>query len=243
MDNIINTHINAKTLLKTVAVISSIALVLSITLTNAYAVPPERIESCQKDETAAGDLWQCCWTETDPADPEKIEIYLCQHCFISDGKVECNPPEPDPTPIPPTTREDISPGDTEILEQTPTTNNPSIKSDNSVFPNEDSNVLYESQPSTNPTFNSNKGTIIEENLAQDQPMQFSSNDEQSQESEELTETDNVDTASNVQENDDSSTSETTASFGKKGNSQTSPVPPECPKQGPIPPDCTMKPKF
>lgn len=32
-------------------------------------------------------------------------------------------------------------------------------------------------------------------------------------------------------------------FAKKGNTETSPVPPECPKQGPIPPNCTMKPKF
>lgn len=29
----------------------------------------------------------------------------------------------------------------------------------------------------------------------------------------------------------------------KGNSQNSPVPPECPKQGPIPPNCTLKLKF
>lgn len=35
----------------------------------------------------------------------------------------------------------------------------------------------------------------------------------------------------------------TTGFAKKGNSQTSPVPPECPKQGPIPPNCTLKPKF
>jgi hypothetical protein len=44
-------------------------------------------------------------------------------------------------------------------------------------------------------------------------------------------------------NSETSNSESTTSFAKKGNSQTSPVPPECPKQGPIPPNCTMKPKF
>jgi len=38
-------------------------------------------------------------------------------------------------------------------------------------------------------------------------------------------------------------SESTTSLAKKGNSQASPVPPECPKQGPIPPNCTLKPKF
>lgn len=35
----------------------------------------------------------------------------------------------------------------------------------------------------------------------------------------------------------------TMNFAKKGSNQNSPVPPECPKQGPIPPNCTMKPKF
>jgi hypothetical protein len=44
-------------------------------------------------------------------------------------------------------------------------------------------------------------------------------------------------------NSETSSSESTTSFAKKGNSQNSPVPPECPKQGPIPPNCTMKPKF
>jgi hypothetical protein len=44
-------------------------------------------------------------------------------------------------------------------------------------------------------------------------------------------------------NSETSNSESTTSFAKKGNSQNSPVPPECPKQGPIPPNCTLKPKF
>lgn len=42
---------------------------------------------------------------------------------------------------------------------------------------------------------------------------------------------------------ETSSPEQTTSFSKKGNDQNSPTPPECPKQGPIPPDCTMKPKF
>lgn len=241
MDNIINAQTSAKTFLRTMAMISPIVLVLSITLADAYAVPPTAPENCQVDDSADKDLWQCCWTETDPADPEKIEIYKCQHCWIENGAVECSTPGPDPSPFP-TRGEDISPGDTGVVEQPPETNQPSIKSGDSVFPNDGGNVLDDSQP-TNPTFNSNKGTIIDKNLAQDQPMQFSSNNEQSQESKELTETNNADKASNAQENDDLSTSETTASFAQKGNAQNSPVPPECPKQGPIPPDCTMKPKF
>jgi hypothetical protein len=42
---------------------------------------------------------------------------------------------------------------------------------------------------------------------------------------------------------ETSESKQSTNFAKKGNSQNSPVPPECPNQGPIPPDCTMKPKF
>jgi hypothetical protein len=187
-------------------------------------------------------VYICCWTETDPADPEKIEINKCQSCEVPHkGVINCDSPFPDPT-APPTTKEDISPGDTGVLEQPPRTDDQPIKSGDSVFPNENNKVLDETQP-TSPTFNSNKGTIIEENLAQDQPMQFSSNVEQNQESEELTEENNPNTESDNQVNDDSSTSESTTSLSKKGNTQNSPVPPECPKQGPIPPDCTMKPKF
>ncbi len=44
-------------------------------------------------------------------------------------------------------------------------------------------------------------------------------------------------------NSEISNSEPTTSFVKQGNSQTPPVPPEFPKQGPIPPNCTLKPKF
>jgi len=45
-------------------------------------------------------------------------------------------------------------------------------------------------------------------------------------------------------NSETSNSEQTTNFAKKGSDQMSPTtPPECPKQGPIPPDCTMKPKF
>jgi hypothetical protein len=33
------------------------------------------------------------------------------------------------------------------------------------------------------------------------------------------------------------------SVTKKGNSDNSPTPPACPDKGPIPPDCTLKPKF
>jgi hypothetical protein len=42
---------------------------------------------------------------------------------------------------------------------------------------------------------------------------------------------------------ETSNSEQSTSLAKKGNGQNSPVPPKCPKQAPIPPDFTMKPKF
>ena len=44
-------------------------------------------------------------------------------------------------------------------------------------------------------------------------------------------------------NSETASAEFTTSFSKKGNTQNSPIAPECPKQGPIPPNCTMKPKF
>ena len=226
-----------------------IFMIFSVSLSNVYAVPksPEFANSNEcwtKAGEGPGEFYStCCWTVVDA---EGIELDYCQTCeYDPSTKTHsgCSDVYPADRTIPGTGR--LPPGsldDMPTLEQAPSENEPPIKSDNSISPNEDSNVLDESQP-TNPIFNSNKGTIIGENLAQDQPRQFSSNEEQSQESEESTETNNADSSSNSQENDDSSTSESTASLSKKGNTQNSPVPPECPTQGPIPPDCTMKPKF
>jgi hypothetical protein len=240
MANIINTQTNAKTFFKRVTMISSIALVLSVTMSSAYAIPPEHPESCQIDDTADQDLWQCCWTETDPSDPEQIEIYKCQHCWIDNGKVDCSTPDPDPSPFP-TREEDISPGDSGVIEQPPSDNTPPIRSDNSVSPNQDSNIIDETQPNSNPPQFDQR--VPAGNVGILEQLEDSSNNEQSQESQESTETNNVETASISQENDETSNSETTTSLSKRGNTQNSPVPPECPKQGPIPPDCTMKPKF
>ena len=241
MDNINNAQTSAKTFLKGVSMISAIAMVLSIMFSNAYADPPERVESCESEHNDG--MYMCCWTEIDPTDPEQIEIYKCQSCILENNVIDCTPVKPDLSPSP-TREEDMSPGDSGVMEQPPSQNEPPIKSDESLFPNDDSEVSDEQQP-TNPTFNSNKGTIIDKNLAEDQPMHFFSNNEENQE---LVETNDADTTSSNQENDDLSTSETTDSemttnFAKKGNAQNSPVPPECPNQGPIPPDCTMKPKF
>ena len=76
-------------------------------------------------------------------------------------------------------------------------------------------------------------------------MQFSANNGESQESEKLTEANSANIASNNQENDISSRSDTTdsempTSFAKKGKYSELPCSPECLKQGPMPPDCTMK---
>ena len=148
MDNIINAQISAKTLLKRITMISAIAftLVLFITLSNVYAVPPEHGGNCESEEdlTPGVPSFWCCWTETDPSDPEQIEINKCQHCWIENGVVDCAPPVPDPN-APPTTKEDISPGDTGVIEQPPSETTPPIRSDNSVAPNEDSNAIDEQQ--------------------------------------------------------------------------------------------------
>jgi hypothetical protein len=50
-------------------------------------------------------------------------------------------------------------------------------------------------------------------------------------------------SSSLPSSSESTDEEQTTSFAKKGSNQMSPTPPECPKQGPIPPDCTLKPKF
>jgi hypothetical protein len=235
--------INSKYLI--VAVIATFATALISSSSYVFALPPDPNYDSSNTCGAAthyGDFGKqtCCWSERIPGKlPPNNKVNYCQTCTwdTTTGIVDCNKPQQQLRPSSGT----VSP-EGGVLEQPPIENEPPIKSGDSVFPNDGGNVLDESQP-TNPTFNSNKGTITDKNLAQDQPMQFSSNDEQSQESEESTETNNADASSNSQENDDSSTSESTTSLSKKGNTQNSPVPPECPKQAPVPPDCTMKPKF
>jgi hypothetical protein len=226
-----------------------ISLIFSISISNVYAAPnaaPSNADcgvELSWDGPSYAFVQTCCWTESDPADPEGIELYFCQMCdYNPETKTAsgCGEKYPQGPPRPPSGP--VAPQQEDVLEQPSTENAPPIRSDNSVGPNDDNNAIDEQQ-STNPTFNPNKGTISEENLVQDQPIQFSSNDEQSQETEESIEENNVETASNSQENDETSNSETPTSLSKRGNTQNSPVPPECPKQGPIPPDCTMKPKF
>lgn len=231
MDNITNAQPNTKTFLRIITMISTIVLVLSITMSNAYAVPPHwgfnNNNNCTYDSTKTLAQKTCCWTENvDPGtgnpDLGGNQEKYCQTCseVYQDGAWvwDCDAPELQFRTVPNT--------------------------DESIFPNDERKILEEQQP-LNPSFNSNNRAIIDENLAEDQPMQFSSNNEENQE---LIETNDAGTTYSNQENDDLHTSETTdsemtTSFAKKGSGQNSPVPPECPKQGPIPPDCTMKPKF
>lgn len=204
-----------------------LTLVLAVALTPSVsfvnAVPPDDRwgggnSTCEAEFKGDRYFLNCCWREPIPGSIlGKAYCQKCENTGTSDKPVwSCEPKQP------------------QAFEST-------IERDEAIPPR-DGEVLDETQP-INPTFNSNKGSIINENLAEDQPMQFSSNDEQSQESDESIETNNAETESNPQEIDDSSNSETTTSLSKRGNTQNSPVPPECPKQGPIPPDCTMKPKF
>jgi hypothetical protein len=147
MGNITNTQINTKTLLKRVTMIYSIALVLSITYSSAYAAPPEHTGNCVYKYQ--GDRYECCWTETDPNDPEQIEIYKCQTCWTDKGTVNCTSPYPDQR-APPTTGENIVPEVEGGIEQPPTENAPPIRSDNSVGPNDDNNAIDEQQSNSNP---------------------------------------------------------------------------------------------
>lgn len=69
------------------------------------------------------------------------------------------------------------------------------------------------------------------------------NTDNSNNTEILTQSENHSPPSSSSLSSETSNSEQTTSFSKKGNGQNSPTPPDCPKQGPILPDCTMKPKF
>lgn len=225
MDNVKNSHNYKKTMLTFVVLTLGFAVALTPSVINVDAVPPSDRwgggnSTCEAEFKGDRYFLNCCWREPIPGSIlGKAYCQKCENVGTEDKPVwSCEPKQP------------------QGFEST-------IKRHETVplHPLEEPGENKQ----TNPTFNSNKGAIIDENLAEDQPMQFSSNNEESQE---LTETNNAVTASNSQENDDSSTSETadteeSTNFAKKGSTQSSPVPPECPKQGPIPPDCTMKLKF
>ena len=85
------------------------------------AAPADAICWTQLDPSPGDSTSTCCWTEKDPNDPEGIEIELCQQCYRSTGQeTYCGDPYPDPGLSPPTTGENIVPGDTGVLEQPPT---------------------------------------------------------------------------------------------------------------------------
>jgi hypothetical protein len=96
-------------------------------------------------------VYVCCWTETEEGDPEQIEINKCQSCEVPhNGVIDCKPPFPDPT-APPTTGENIAPGDTGVLEQPPTSSpfNPAAPLQGGVL-----EQLQDDQP---PLFGRNEG--------------------------------------------------------------------------------------
>ena len=197
MDNTLNVQINTKSLLIKVTIISSITLVLSITLSNAYAVPnlsnsPEAYCNSTGEQSPNGlEMVRCCWwvaVEPGKGYEGTGDEYYCSECENggSRGYINCSEPELH-FRAGPTTGENIAPKIEDGIEQPPTDNTPPIRSDNSIAPNGVNNPIDEQQ-SMNPTFNPNKGSIINENLAQEPPIKFSSNDEGSRE---LTESDNT----------------------------------------------------
>jgi hypothetical protein len=105
----------SKPLIFVVISVLVVALVYSsISAFNVFAVqrgdaPPDA--DCEVD--VFSDTSYCCWTETDPGDPEGIELNYCQSCSTNG----CNPKRPDRRPEGPTTGEEISPGVTGGLEQ------------------------------------------------------------------------------------------------------------------------------
>ncbi|WP_458745976.1 hypothetical protein [Candidatus Nitrosocosmicus sp. T] len=131
MNNIINAQTSAKTYLKRVTMIATIVLVLSITLSNVDAVPNksnDKETTCKSTgkESANGlEIVECCWFDfVKPGTGfggGSVEEY-CSECEDggSRGKINCSEPE--------------------LQYRTgPTT-------DESVFPNDDSNAIDEQQP-------------------------------------------------------------------------------------------------
>lgn len=230
MDNVKNEQEFKRIKIIIIFLTVGLTMVLTPAISNVNSLPPDSRWGGQMDVNCTGeskgDRWfvTCCWRE--PVPGKILGQTYCQKCentgSSDNPNWKCDPKQPQAFESTSNRYEVVNPNNGKILEETQT---------------------------TNPTFEANKGTVLEKNLAEEQqPMQFSQNNEKGQESEELTETNNANTASNNQEDDVSPTSDTTdsemtTSLSKRGNAQNSPVPPECPNQGPIPPDCTMKPKF
>ncbi len=92
----------------------------------------------------------CCWTVVDA---EGIELDYCQTCDYDpftrthsgcSDVYRADMVSPDTGRLPPS-----SLGDMPVLEQPPKTNEPPIRSDNSVGPNDDSNAIDEQQSNPN----------------------------------------------------------------------------------------------
>jgi hypothetical protein len=151
MVNITNTQTKAKTFLRILIMISSIALVLSITLSSAYAMPPHwgfnNNNNCKDDQSKTLYQKTCCWYEnvepgTGNPDIGGNQEKYCQTCseVWQNGAWtwDCDAPELQ-FRIAPTTDDDVP-----TFELTPTENEP-IKPDGSISSNDDNKVLDEQQ--------------------------------------------------------------------------------------------------
>jgi hypothetical protein len=89
----------------------------SISAFNVFAVQRgEAPPNADCDENPISDTAQCCWTETDPNDPEGIELNWCQSCSTNG----CNPKFPAPVGPRPPPSGPVAPLQGGVLEQTPT---------------------------------------------------------------------------------------------------------------------------
>lgn len=215
-----------------------VALVYSsISGFNVFAAPKEAPSSAECKEYSTSNavygfftVTDCCWTETDPNDPEGIELYWCQSC-TQNGCSEKRPASQGPTPPPPGP---VAPLQGGVLEQLQNDQPPLFGRNEAAVPPTGGieqpfttttpplfgnipqgggfGVLQESE--TPPTF----GQVAP--LTDEEEAQVQEPDEQ------ISEEDGQVIAKDEDEDDDDG-----------------PVPPECPTTGPIPPDCTLKPKF
>jgi hypothetical protein len=109
-----------------------VPLVYSISSTPDACAAPTRVPgSYECFPTTEIGIVQCCWTETDPDDPEGIELYYCQQCQY--GTTNCGEKYPRGAPTPPTSGP-VAPLEGGVLEQPPTATPPLFGENTNVPP-------------------------------------------------------------------------------------------------------------
>ena len=132
MDNMINVQTGTKTYFRTISLITALALVLLVPLTNAYGAPPDNRwggkmgVNCTGE--SKGDRWfvTCCWREPIPG--QILGQSYCQKCESTGSdnnpKWVCEPKKPQALVLTPERDESVFPKNGEAIEETEQTDSP-----------------------------------------------------------------------------------------------------------------------